>query len=69
MADFPDVEVGKIYKILDGEAKGEVGVCEDKRESGFGHKWGRVAGQWVRTHFLEEVNPGEISSGELPKVQ
>ena len=56
-ADFPDIQVGKIYKIIDGDGVREVGVCEDKRESGFGFKWGLVAGHWKLSDQLEEVDP------------
>ena len=55
MADFPDVQVGQVYEIISGLGEGSIGLCEDTKESGFGHKWGLVCGRWVRTNLLRPV--------------
>jgi hypothetical protein len=56
VADFPDVQVGKVYEITDGFGEGLVGPCEDKKETGFGHKFGLVCGYWKRTKDLRSVD-------------
>lgn len=39
---WPDVKIGFAYLILAGNREGEVGMCLNNYESGFGHKWAKL---------------------------
>ena len=64
MADFPDVQIGKLYEITNGFGKGEIGPCEGNRETGFGHKFGLVCGHWKRTTDLRFVEFGDFPDSQ-----
>ncbi len=61
VTSWPDVEIGKHYRITDSSKhEEEIGEAIEQRESGFGHKWATLAlpdgsREPVRTTLLVEA--------------